>query len=88
MPKPVLNITIPVFNRFHLTQKTLLSLRRSAQTVPFVITVVDNGSKPELVQRLCEFHASGIIDNLYLLPRNMGIAAAANIGWEQVSAPF
>ncbi|SHN61164.1 glycosyltransferase family 2 protein [Desulfovibrio litoralis] len=88
MPLPVVNITIPVFNRFHLTQKTILSLRRCSQRIPFVITVVDNGSEPDLAQRLVEFYKDGIIDHLFRLPENMGISCAANIGWQLVEAPF
>ncbi|MDR2819566.1 MAG: glycosyltransferase [Desulfovibrio sp.] len=87
-PVPVLNVTIPVYNRFRLTQRTLLSLRRCVQTIPFVVTVVDNGSDKALGQRLLEFHKTGIIDHLFRLPRNMGIAVAANIGWRMVGAPY
>ncbi len=88
MTAPVVNITIPVFNRLLLTQKTLLALRKASREVPFCVTVVDNGSSPELRERLVEFHQSGIIDNLFLLPRNMGIACACNIGWQAVDAPY
>ena len=37
MSGPLLNITIPVFNRYHLTQKTLLALRKTAPGIPFVL---------------------------------------------------
>lgn len=84
----ILNVTMPVFNRYAITQLTLTALRRSHQHIPFVITVVDNGSEPDLVRKLVEFKEDGIIDNLFLLPRNMGISCAANIGWEMVDAPY
>ena len=89
MPEsPVVNITMPVFNRHHVTQKAILALRRTSQTVPFTLTVVDNGSDPEMVKKLVEFREDGIIDHLYLLPENMGISCAANIGWQMMDAPF
>jgi len=88
MEKPIVNITMPVFNRYHLTQKTILALRRTSQAIPFTLTIVDNGSEPDLVQRLIELRESGIIDHLYLLPKNMGISCAANIGWQMTDAPF
>jgi glycosyltransferase involved in cell wall biosynthesis len=88
MNTPILNITIPVFNRFHLTQKTILALHKTSKKIPFAVTVVDNGSEQELRERLIEFKQSGLIDNLFLLPRNMGISCACNIGWRAVDAPY
>ena len=89
MPEnPVVNITMPVFNRYHATQRAILALRRTSQAIPFTLTVVDNGSDPDLVQKLVEFREGGIIDHLYLLPENMGISCAANIGWQMMDAPF
>ena len=85
---PVCNVTIPVFNRPGATRETLLALRRTSQEVPFDITVVDNGSDPALVDTLLEFRERGVIDHLFLLPRNMGVACAANVGWELVPAPI
>ena len=86
--KPVVNITMPVFNRYHATQKAILALRRTSQVIPFTLTVVDNGSDPDLVKKLVAFREDGIIDHLYLLPENMGISCAANIGWQMTDAPF
>ena len=88
MSSPLVNITIPVFNRFQLTQKTILALHKSTREIPFVVTVVDNGSDAALRNRLVEFKEGGLIDNLFLLPRNMGISCACNIGWRAVDAPF
>ena len=89
MPDPImLNITMPVFNRFELTQMSLLALRKCSRKIPFAITVVDNGSDESLVKRLIEFRKAGIIDKLFLLEKNMGIPCAANIGWEMTDAPY
>lgn len=83
----MVNITIPVFNRLALTQKAILALRESGGRVPFTLTVVDNGSEPPLVSRLKELHRDGLVDKLFLLPRNMGISCACNIGWAMTDAP-
>ena len=81
-----INFTMPVFNRFSATQKALLGLYKTDKSIPYSITVVDNGSESALVKRLLEFYHAGIIDKLFLLPRNMGIACASNIGWEMTPA--
>lgn len=85
---PVVNITMPVFNRADLTQKAILSLRENAGAIPFTLTVVDNGSEKNLGELLVAFHKQGFIDKLFLLPRNMGISCACNIGWEMTDAPY
>lgn len=87
-PLPLLNITMPVFNRFDLTQLAIISLRKSNGAIPFTLTVVDNGSEKRLVDRLVEFKNAGLIDKLFLLPENMGISCACNIGWEMTDAPY
>ena len=84
---PVCNVTIPVFNRPRATRETILALRRTSQEIPFDITVVDNGSDPALVESLLALRERGVIDHLFLLPRNMGVACAANVGWGMVPAP-
>lgn len=85
---PVVNITMPVFNRYEVTQAAILALRKTSQEIPFCLTVVDNGSDAPLVRKLIDFKERGIIDYLFLLPTNMGVACAANIGWQLVDAPI
>ena len=85
---PLCNVTIPVFNRPAATESAVRALAQTSREVPFQITVVDNGSEPELVKTLLRLRGEGIIDNLFLLPRNMGVACAANVGWELVPAPL
>lgn len=87
-PPIVVNITIPVLNRLDLTQLTLLSLHKSNRTIPFSVTVVDNNSDEDLQKCLTQFKQDGIIDNLFFLPQNMGIACACNIGWQCTDAPY
>ncbi|WP_298992244.1 glycosyltransferase [uncultured Desulfovibrio sp.] len=85
---PLCNVTIPVFNRPAATERAIRALAATSREVPFHITVVDNGSEPELVKKLLALRAERLIDNLFLLPRNMGVACAANVGWQLVSAPL
>ena len=73
MPEnPVVNITMPVFNRKHVTQKAILALRRSSQAIPFTLTVVDNGSDPDLVKKLVTFREDGIITKALITGENHG----------------
>ncbi|MBQ7618378.1 MAG: glycosyltransferase, partial [Desulfovibrio sp.] len=91
MNKVLLNIVMPVYNRLQLTQKSLLHLKKAKlanSAVPFVITVVDNGSDEPLREKLIFLKEEGIIDNLFLLQKNMGIACACNIGWLAVESDF
>ena len=88
MSEVVINFTMPVFNRLTATQRALVTLFTSDRTIPFSITVVDNGSEPDIVSTLRKLHANKIIDKLFILPKNMGIACACNIGWEMTPAEF
>lgn len=85
---PLCNVTIPVFNRPVATERTIRALAATSRETPFHITVVDNGSAPDLVKGLLRLREEGLIDHLFLLPRNMGVACAANVGWELVPAPL
>ena len=83
-----INITIPVYNRLDSTKKTLLSLKKNTPHWPHAVTVVDDGSEKDVGEFLLAMKKAGLIDNLFLLEENVGIAAACNVGWELVAAPF
>lgn len=82
--KPVVNMVTATFNRLWHTQQTLPNVRATASTcqLPFVITVVDNGSTDGSVEYLKELHKHKVIDTLILLKENIGVARAQNIGWK------
>lgn len=82
------NITIPVYNRLDNTRKTLLSLKKNTPHWPHTVTVVDDGSEKEVGEFLLAVKKAGLIDNLFLLKENVGIATACNVGWHLVDAPF
>ncbi|MDR2162013.1 MAG: glycosyltransferase [Desulfovibrio sp.] len=87
MPEPrLLNITIPVYNRPELTEKTVEGVRGTRFPFPHVLTVVDNGSGRETVDLLLRLKAHKLIDILLLSASNLGVAFAANLGWRAVAA--
>ena len=73
-----LAIIIVSFGRFDLTKQTLTSLFDCGIDNETTITVVDNGSQPELVQMLVGFRDK--INHLILLKENMGKPYALNLG--------
>ncbi len=80
--KPV-HICMTTFNRIDFTKLTLDSLVESRKVgYPFILTVVDNNSKDETAEYLKNKWKEGIIQNLVLLEENLGVAKAANLGWQ------
>ncbi len=73
-------VVIPSFGRLECTERTLFSLREKT-VADYRVTVVDNGSGPEVVEALERWHSDGLINTLIKNRRNMGVAVAANAGW-------
>lgn len=84
---PRINITIPTFNRLGFTRRCLASLKKHT-TWPHVVTVVDNASEDGTREYLREAKRDGLVDNLFLLKRNMGVSCACNTGWSAEDAPL
>jgi len=87
MTTPIVNITVPVFNRPELTRQTLQAVRKHTR-IPHCLTVVDNGSDAETRDLLIGMKERGDIDHLFRLAKNFGVAVAANVGWRLVDAPL
>lgn len=85
--QPLINITVPVFNRLEETRKTILSIRKNT-LIPHAVTAVNNGSDPEVREILDRLADSGMIDNLFHLDGNYGVSCAVNTGWKLVHAPL
>jgi GT2 family glycosyltransferase len=68
------------FNRIECTKLTINSLRKTIG-YPYILTVIDNNSKDETCDYLKELWKEKIIKNLFLLPENLGVAKASNLGW-------
>lgn len=76
------NIVVATYNRWEYTEDCIPNIRETASdSIPFTITVVDNGSSDGTPEKLKKFLDDGIIDHLVLLKKNIGVAKAQNIGW-------
>jgi predicted O-linked N-acetylglucosamine transferase (SPINDLY family)/glycosyltransferase involved in cell wall biosynthesis len=76
------NIGIVTFNRLEFTKQAITSIVEYT-SFPYVITVVDNGSNDGTKEYLQELKEEGIIKNLVLLNKNIGVAKASNLAWIQ-----
>jgi glycosyltransferase involved in cell wall biosynthesis len=83
-PDPV-NITMVTYDRAEFTRRSIDSIAATAGH-PYLLTVVDNGSRDGTVELLREFHAKGSIHRLILNTVNKGVAYAANQGWSAISS--
>ena len=83
----LVNITMVTRNRLALTRLCLEAL--AAKTAhPHRITVVDNASDDGTGEYLAGMLRDGLVDTLIRLPRNAGVAVAANLGWDAWDAPY
>ncbi len=73
------SLTMVTFNRWNLTQQSLSSIFEHTH-LPYILTVVDNGSWDETRENLQELRRSGKINRLILLPENRGIDMGKNFG--------
>ena len=81
--QPLVNICITTFNRLNYTKQCIDSiLETTTDSIPFMITVIDNGSADGTPDYLKEIRKEEKIDTLILLKENIGIAKAQNIGWK------
>jgi glycosyltransferase involved in cell wall biosynthesis len=83
------NISMVTYNRLEFTKEAIHSIAEHTM-YPYVLTVVDNGSTDETREYLIEAQKEGIIKNLVLLGKNMGVARASNLAWhlEPLSAYY
>lgn len=83
----LINITVVVWNRLRLTRLCLESLLGNVRD-NVVIHVVDNGSTDGTPAYLRDVAARHERVRLFALPRNMGVAVAANLGWAALDADY
>ncbi|MDE1170029.1 MAG: glycosyltransferase family 2 protein [Verrucomicrobium sp.] len=83
MPEPKVNIGVVTYNRLDFTRQCLEALRVVTRH-PFVLTVVDNASSDGTPEYLLSLKEQGLVDELLLLPENVGVARAANLAWQAV----
>lgn len=87
MAECIVNVTVTSFNRCQSTINCINALKNTAFD-GWHLTVVDNNSVDGSVESLKSLYAAGVIDTLLLCKRNMGVAVAANLGWDAVPAQY
>lgn len=75
----MVNVCMTTFNRLEFTRQAIESLATAG--MPYVLTVVDNGSADGTPEYLAQLKMQGIVKNLILLPENIGVAKAQNLAW-------
>jgi GT2 family glycosyltransferase len=71
------------FNRLELTKQSISSIIETASdNIPYMISVLDNGSTDGTPDYLKNLFDEKKIHNLVLMPKNIGISKAHNILWK------
>ena len=85
-----ISVIIPVFNRWDLTRACLESLRRHTLGDYLEVIVVDNHSEDATANELSPFGQSLFGANFHALrqEKNLGFAAACNLGAKAARAPY
>jgi len=74
------NICMVTYNRLKFTKESIASVIEYTK-YPYVLTIIDNSSGDGTKEYLIKLKNEGIIKNLILLNKNIGVAKASNIGW-------
>jgi len=74
------NICMVTYNRLKFTKQSIASITEHTK-YPYVLTIIDNCSVDGTREYLIKLKNEGIIKNLILLNKNIGVAKASNIGW-------
>lgn len=82
-----IGIGIVTFNRYPIIRKCIESILRHVD-YPYNLTIVDDGSFDETRDYLKKLKEKGIIKNLILLDKNVGIAEARNILINNISEQY
>ena len=75
----IVAIIMLTYNRWKLTERSLSSIFKNS-FMPYILTIVDNGSWDETRERLKNLKRQGKIHKLIFLPHNMGVARGKNFG--------
>ncbi|MBU1864567.1 MAG: glycosyltransferase, partial [Candidatus Omnitrophica bacterium] len=74
------NMCMLTYNRLEFTKQAIKGLLLNTR-FPYVITVVDNNSRDGTRDYLKTLQKKGIIKNLILLNKNIGVTKASNLAW-------
>lgn len=83
----MIDIVVTSYFRPDFTYDCLSSIQ-AFTTTPHRVIVVDNGSDKETIKTLRECQEEEMIDELILLPNNLGLEPAKNIGLQIVESDF
>jgi GT2 family glycosyltransferase len=86
MPKQV-HIAVVTYNRLPSTIRCLETIRQRTRA-DYRLTVVDNASRDDTRDYLLHQRKKGVIDDLYLFERNMGVACGYNFALSVSREPF
>ena len=81
----MVNIGIISYNRLDYTKQCIAAIKSTILEAKYKITVVDNGSDEETCKWLKSAYKEGLIDNLALIGKNIGVAKASNVAWKKES---
>ncbi|KHK02237.1 glycosyltransferase [Desulfovibrio sp. TomC] len=86
MPQQV-HIAVVTYNRLPSTIRCLETIRERTRAA-YRLTVVDNASRDDTRDYLLHLRRKGVIDDLYLFDRNMGVACGYNFALSVSREPF
>lgn len=67
------------WNRPKMTELVIRTIHRNTKNENFRLVVLDNGSEGDTPNMLQQYHDNGLIDQLILIPTNLGLEAARNL---------
>ena len=80
--KNYVHICMVTYNRLDFTKQAIESILKNTK-YPHIITVVDNNSQDGTKEYLARLRREGFIKNLIFLDKNIGVAKASNLAWQQ-----
>ena len=84
MAEYTVNLCMATFNRLEFTKKSISSILSTASDkVPYMLSIIDNGSTDGSREYLSELFEQKLIHNLILLDKNIGVSKAHNILWKK-----
>lgn len=81
-----IHIAIVTYNRLSSTIKCIESVRQTS--IPYRLTVVDNGSHVETRDFLQYLYKKSVIDDLFLFDKNMGVSCGYNFALARSASPY
>jgi len=81
------HICMITYNRIEFTKKSIDSILKHTKK-NYILTIIDNNSSDGTQDYLKSLYNKELIDNLVLLPVNVGVAKASNLAWSLEDTPY